>query len=237
MKKDFFTILIDYDNLSLLDKQRGLIAVVEKILSLVKNEIVGKTNVDVRLYGGWYTQNKITQRAQNLVTEIVTSFPAAITPPITANNLIVNASLAYSLLITPNEHLLETFRIRGFPSDLHCDDPRNHGCTSLTCPINHIYDFINFQKCKGQCCGIVPSDILYRGEQKLVDSMLTNDLIYLSMSNSKPIVIVSSDDDFWPSIRTALALSTDVIHLLTKNYTTPQHYLQYANKYYIQYKL
>lgn len=237
MKKEFFNILLDYDNLSLIDKQRGLLSVIEKILSKIQNDIIDKTNVHVRLYGGWYDKNNITQRAQKLSSEILADFPTVVNPPITANNVVVNVELAYSMLIAPKEHLLETYRIRGYPADLQCDIPRNHGCTSQNCPINHIYEFINFQKCKGQCCSIIPSDILYRGEQKLVDSMITNDLLFLVMDNSKPIVIVSSDDDFWPSIRTALALSTNLIHLHTKNYLTPNHYLQYANKYYSQYSL
>lgn len=232
-------VLVDYDNITKLDRSRGLVVIVNKIFSSIPNlNLPIKANASVRLYGGWYNHGNITHKAQLLSAEIANNFPIVIPYPPTSSKIIVNVELAFSILIAPREHILETYRIRSYPTDLKCDDPRNHGCTTISCPINHIYKFINTGSCDNQCCTIRPNQILYKGEQKLVDSMINSDLFYLSMSNESPIILVSSDDDFWPGIRTALELSTRLIQLHTKNnYLLPKAYLQHTNHYYEQYPL
>ncbi len=239
MSTKLLTILLDYDNLERLDKSRGLYKTVEKIIAKTDNlQNTGKTNINVRVYGGWYNEGNITKRAQDLTVEINKDFPSVIIHPSSGYKMIVNAELAFGLLIAPKEHVLATYRFRSFPTDLKCDDPTIHGCTSPTCPIHNVYNFIKHGSISGQCCDIKPKNILYKGEQKLVDSMITTDVFYLTMNNESPIILVSSDDDFWPAIRTSLELETQVIHVHTKQaYQTPNCYLQFANSFYQQIKI
>jgi len=54
-----------------------------------------------------------------------------------------------------------------------------------------------------------------RSEQKLVDTMLTADMIYLAQAGVKDVCLVSSDDDLWVGIRTAILLGANVTQIHT----------------------
>lgn len=233
-------ILLDYDNLPRSIKRQGIVYIAELILSkLTAQDVNQLRQARIRLYGGWYSLGSMTRRAQLLATDIQASFPRIMqVGPLQQSgpSVNVNVEIACSMLLFPTEHLLDTYRIRAYPDDLIADHPVMHGCTNATCPLIEVYEFITNGHCASQtCCTIRPSDLIHRGQQKLVDTMLTNDLLYLSLSNTIPIVLVTSDDDFWPSIRTSLYLGVNIIHVHTiVNRQTAAHYAQYANQSYIQ---
>ena len=58
--------------------------------------------------------------------------------------------------------------------------------------------------------------LLSRREQKLVDTMIVADLIHLASRGETPIGLVSSDDDMWPGILSALNIGASVIHVHTR---------------------
>ncbi|MBK7374299.1 MAG: hypothetical protein IPJ02_01610 [Chitinophagaceae bacterium] len=66
--------------------------------------------------------------------------------------------------------------------------------------------------------------------------MLTSDLIYAAYQNSN-VGIVSSDDDFWPGILTALDTGVKVTQIHTKGQYINPFYLRTANSNYIQKQL
>ena len=69
--------------------------------------------------------------------------------------------------------------------------------------------------------------IVRRREQKLVDTMLAADVFFNVHSNAHQIALVSSDDDLWPAINTALQFGVEVIHLHTvSGHTTRPSYLR-----------
>ena len=71
--------------------------------------------------------------------------------------------------------------------------------------------------CPIATCSVDNSDLVYRHEQKIVDTMLTCDLIYASKNNSQAhIMLISSDDDFLPPIRTALLNGSQIYRLHPK---------------------
>ena len=49
-----FNLLIDYDNIEVTDQAKGLIYLVETILSKMSPHEINEKNAVVRLYGGWY---------------------------------------------------------------------------------------------------------------------------------------------------------------------------------------
>jgi uncharacterized LabA/DUF88 family protein len=67
-------------------------------------------------------------------------------------------------------------------------------------------------ECPEPSCSVAPDAVLQRAEQKLVDTMLTADLIHLSQQGDD-IFVVSTDDDMWPGIRSALNTGCRVYHL------------------------
>lgn len=221
-------ILVDYDNIDKQLLRRGISYVVSRIFSKIDpTDIVGR-NVKVRLYGGWYQSNAFTTRAQNLSADISSSFPNTVLLSDNTTSVIVNCEMAYSILADPSNHLFDTFRVRGIPTGLHAQHPTSCGCPNFSCPIIATYNFITNNICT-TCNIVTPEQLLYRSEQKLIDTMLTSDLIFSSLSTTN-LVIVSSDDDFWPGIRTTLSSGAKVIQIHTRRRQTPLYYSQTANR-------
>ncbi len=229
------TVLVDYDNVPKAITRLGISHVVSSIVSRIDPIEMGDGNrhITIRLYGGWYDNNRFTQRAQNLSADIANKFPSTSVLADGSASVFVRCEMAYSLLADPSNHLFHTFRQRGIPEGLKADHPAMCGCTQQQCPIIHTYNFITNQVCI-QCRTIAPKDILYRGEQKLVDTMLTSDLIFSSRSGGG-LCVVSSDDDLWPGIVTTLKSGATVVHLHTKaGAKTPTFYSRVAGNTYIE---
>jgi uncharacterized LabA/DUF88 family protein len=218
-----FNLLIDYDNLSTTDLTRGLIYIVENILSKLSISDVNDKNVKVRLYGGWYENNNITRRAQDLKSDLIKDFPRPCLLSDGKTSVIVNAELATSLTVNPSILLANTYRRGGVPSGLKASHPIKNGCQRATCPILHVYNFVLSGNC-GECHTATVDNIFYRSEQKLVDTMLTSDMILIAQQEKK-FCIVSSDDDFWPGILTSITIGGTVYHFQTQSgRSTPNHY-------------
>lgn len=227
-----FHVLVDYDNLSYQDTSRPLIDLSGKLISKFLPTEINDKNVTIRLYGGWYENNSITRKAQNLNAEILKDFPRTEILCDKKTSVIVNIELAVSLTSAPRIELFNTFRKRGFPSGVQSHDPRTKGCSITDCPIVEVYDFFQSNKCN-TCNTIRPEHIIFRQEQKLVDTMLTSDLISICQNN-KIVSVVSSDDDIWPGILTGVISGAKVYHMQTKARTTPVHYSKTVTTNYFQ---
>ncbi len=220
-------VLVDFDNLSPLMRSGQLLKVVDAILDASKPFLPATVRVFTRLYGGWYEEKILTHLAQRIVADAAGSFPTVInvaTNPY-PTRVRVQVELAYSLLAEPNRNLLHTYREKGPPRGLRSNAPVAVGCANTACALSGIEKFVKRGKCPTQGCAIKIEDILYRAEQKLVDSMLTADLVFLAArGDGEPIVVVSSDDDVWPGVRTATQLGATIIHIRTKSVSSPVDY-------------
>lgn len=226
-------ILVDYDNIDRNILSHGISHVVNRILTKIDpHEVSGSLHMKIRLYGGWYEQNRFTTRAQNLSADVLASFPNIALLSDNATSVIVNCEMAYSILADPTNHLFHTFRPRGIPSGLKVKHPNRCGCVNSNCPLIATYNFITSNQCS-TCNNLTPQDLFYRSEQKLVDTMLTSDLIYSSNQNLN-LGIVSSDDDFWPGIKTTIMNGKKVIQIHTKNRNTPAYYTRTTSTNYLQ---
>lgn len=226
-------ILVDYDNIDKNILRLGILYVINKIVSKIHpSEVSNSRHITVRLYGGWYDHNRFTIRAQNLSADIALSFPNTSILSDNRTSVIINCEIAYSLLADPTNHLLYTYRTKGIPTGLKARRPNSCGCSTLNCPIDNVFHFVNNKICN-QCSVLTPEDIFYRGEQKLIDTMLTSDLIY-SANRLPNLCVVSSDDDFWPGIMTALSLGKKIVQIHTSSRPTPAFYTQNAGSNYTQ---
>jgi len=76
------SIFIDYDNLSPLQKEGGILGVVNKVVLQAPIELnETRATCDVRVYGGWYEDSQMTQKAQDVSVKIQDEFPAVIKIP------------------------------------------------------------------------------------------------------------------------------------------------------------
>ncbi len=239
-RKKFINVLIDYDNVLQSDRQKGLNYVVKSILKkLPKSVLPHGTYIVVRLYGGWYRLNQLSRYAQDLSIQIKRHYPGTLALG-TANmrrSVFVSVVLARSLLIDPSRDILNTYRVRGVPSNLRPKAFPFQACAqNAMCPLAGAHTLLQTGRCPDSSCGVIIADVITRREQKLVDTMLTADLIHAASSGTSDIVVVSNDDDLWPGIRTAIYLGAFVHHIHPqKGRSTPTYYSSTVKKNYSQY--
>lgn len=200
-------LFIDYDNLERPQKAAGLLDIVTKVLlQMPWDRARQRGSCEVRVYGGWYEGAQMTQLAQKLAVELQRDFPAILRVP-TGDSMLpltVNAELAVSLLQEPGHHLFNTYRRKGKPSNVRIEKPDDIGCVDTACVLPQMKQLLKSGSCPKAGCSVTSCDLVYRHEQKIVDTMLTCDLIHAVDRGSARIVLVSADDDFLPPLRTVL---------------------------------
>jgi len=204
--------------------------IVEDIVrSVDPSTLVGFSRAQIRLYGGWYDRNITTPLAQTISAQLCRDFPKPLRfiQKGKTSRLIINAELAYGTATEPQFSLLNTYRQRSFPKGLRCHHPSDIGCINPNCSALPFYQTFENRECRNSDCHHSLDSLLYKGEQKLVDTMIAIDLLYFSLRQHENICLVSSDEDFWPGIRAALHFGANVIVIHTKpGYSSPQHYYQ-----------
>lgn len=226
--------LVDYGNLHDLDSKRGIRFLVSLFLErLGEDRLKHTSRANIRLYGGWYEEDSLTRLAQNILAEIDTGFPSIVQTM--GSKVLVAVELARSLIASPKHDLLHTYRARQFSGNITCTEPPFSGCMNNEhCPIYAVSKFVNGKKCISEGCRVRPKQIFSRPTQKLVDSMIVADVISLSFRGHE-CAVVSSDDDIWPGIRTAVEYGHPIYHLHCKpNRSTPAHYTEGVTENYIQ---
>lgn len=201
-------VFIDYDNLQPPQRLAGILDVVTRVLMQVEfNRPITRAKCDVRIYGGWYEGTKITRKAQDVTIEIQQDFPRILRLP-TSNgycSISANAELAVALLKEPGHHLFNTYRRKGKPTNVRVAEPAAVGCVDAECILPLAKKLLKSGDCPKASC-IINGDFIYRHEQKLVDTMLSCDLIHAAGAAHDLIILVSDDDDFLPPLRTVLLL-------------------------------
>jgi hypothetical protein len=96
--------LVDYDNIPETILRHGPLYLADRLFEAVRPHLANDTRLDMKLYGGWYEQDKLTRRAQDLLVQLE-SFPYPMwvkdrTPP---RLLRITASLAHSLEALPKK--------------------------------------------------------------------------------------------------------------------------------------
>jgi len=215
-------LYIDYDNLNPDRKRKGLLDLATR--SLLATAIpTSKTGgrCELRVYGGWYEATALTPLAQEITAELGRDFPVVL--PFqnhagVAGRLTVSAELARSMEAEPGRHLFNTFRRRSPPRALRCASPSTKGCLDPDCPLVSLPLLFETERCPKHGCTIRLHDIVFRKEQKLVDTMLACDMIHAARLGCDFIILVSSDDDLLPAVRTALLTGTPFARLHPKTY-------------------
>lgn len=230
--------LIDYDNIPSIERRRGLDYLIRRILDQVGSQnLTSVQRVSFRLYGGWFEGNQKTRTAQQLVADFA-SFPKAVNVGGSSGSVspIVAVELAQSLAADPRRILQSTFRKSSIPNGLRCSPPPYYMCIDdRDCPVRHVHEFVESGQCPKLQCGLSAETTLLRDEQKLVDTMLVADAIYFAHGQSETLIIVSSDDDVWIGIKTALLYGAKVIHVHTRTgRQTPRYYSQGAGPNYVE---
>ena len=235
-----YYVLLDYYNVNPVHRERGAAWVVQRIFDTLGAEaLTDASRFRVRFYGGWYGKGSLSQHGQQLSTELDAMFPARLVvgTRYTSLQLRVLAELASSMLADPTHDVLYTLR-RGTPPRYDVHPLPFRGCTEPTaCPLAAVQGLVDQRECPADACSAPISAVFPRPkQQKLVDTMLVSDLVYLACTTRSPVVVVSTDDDLWPGIRTALHLGLPVHHIHTANRTTPAIYASAVSGAYHEYR-
>lgn len=210
-------ILIDYDNLRETQKSSGILDLVTKTLLRLSFETDSNWgDCEIRIYGGWYEESTMTPRAQDLGASIQRDFPNLVRLPKKDGQTLsmkVNAELAVSSLQEPDHHLFNTYRRKGRPNNVRVESPENVGCCEDQCPLPSFKKLLKRGRCPSLGCAVASENLVYRHEQKTVDTLLSCDLIFASQRGFDGLLLVSADDDFLPPIRSALLHGSNVIRI------------------------
>jgi len=222
-------ILVDYDNIDRAFRAKGLFFIVATIADAIGPDHLSDGELlEFRLYGGWYEGSRMTRPAQALSAHAQQEFPAALGVSRKGRSAKLRArmELAQSLLIDPLNVLPNTYRKRGMPENLDFASLPVQRCVDQEdCALVGAQLLFRDGVCSQTSCPVRLGDVLSRPEQKLVDTMLSADLIHLATSDKRGIGIVTSDDDMWPAIKTALKLGAKVLHVHPLvGRSTPKHY-------------
>ncbi len=199
-------LLVDFDNLNKSQKENFQLYL-EKILSQF---IISYDLSDifikgyVRLYGGWYEADQLTNEAIELGLKYDQSIIGSLFNKNIKYKYYFSVSLAHSLLRFPEKDFWSTFRKR----TNHIRGIRFSNCVK-NCSydeslIPKIIDVISKGSCPHQNCPkyLEDSPIIYKSEQKMVDTLLTCDLIDSAIVNPTyyHVIVVSGDDDLVPPL-------------------------------------
>ena len=214
-------IFIDYDNLLESHKTSGVLDVVTRALNQLRFPTgMERGTCEVRVYGGWYEGTEMTTLAQGISAALQQSFPAILRVPNGHGSICtfsVTTALAVTLLEEPGIHLFyHTYRKKGKPSNLRVQKPADVGCINPECSLPLARKLLRTGKCHQQACTVAADDIVYRHEQKTVDTMLACDIVYATQLGFDQLVLVSGDDDFLPPLRTALLRGARIVRIHPK---------------------
>lgn len=221
-------VFADYDNIDRLTRDRGIDHIFQRIVTAVSTlPISPQPRIDVRFYGGWFIGQNLSKAGQAISADIAgvapKRFVARWTGQPKAMDVLANGQIVRGLAACEQLPIHHTFRRRPFSGRLHFVRPNTQHCQSaMACPLSIVEQFVSNQRCPTRGCTVEQHHVIEKNEQKLVDTMIVADLIYwASRSNHPPLAVLSSDDDMWPGIRTAIAFGHPIIQIHTGK--SPQH--------------
>src|SRR5690349_15045180 len=106
-------ILVDYDNVERIDRERGVANIVARVIAAIDPAaFTDQERVEFRFYGGWYAGTTLTRRAQALSADVQRTFPTTfgVSSGGQQRLLRLTGDLAHGLAADKGRVLLDTFR-------------------------------------------------------------------------------------------------------------------------------
>jgi hypothetical protein len=217
--------LIDFDNWYRATPSASIDAVLPHCINEVTRELVELADeasyVLLRIYGGWFERGVLTAIGSDVAAASAAAdpFPLAIGNP----RRIVHGELQLvrHLSIAPHIELGDTFRRRGGPPRLRLNgSPLPQGCLEAldSCPARILQKFTKgpTRSCPVDSCPVTAETAFLTREQKMVDTMMTCDLLdYMTDSDVIAIAVVTADSDLLPPLVHARSLNGGRLLLAT----------------------
>jgi len=229
MNKIIF-ILIDFDNVFKKAINDYLLEEFELIIKEIIRDVLSlnlaPTEIKIRFYGGWFKEDILTNRASSL-QQLISSI---LIFPIVGENARITGSieLATSLYYFPGYVWTNTYKEKEGIPRLRINYENLPSWCSLNrneCPTFVLNRFTSKKdkSCYHDHCEIKNSDVFTGIEQKMIDTIISCDLISFSQENDIAAVCLFSDDlDLLPPLGFLSIFKTErnpnlQIHLFIKN--------------------
>ncbi len=211
--KKIASVLIDFDNLFKKNIDEYTLPEFERVFKNIVGEIIREDDnineIIIRLYGGWYTGNELNNKA-SVILRIITNlnvFPYVNIQQM--KRVFGSIKLAFSLISIPDYKWKNTRREKkGLPNLRINNEALSETCisNSETCPIKIMK---KITKSRGKICSIegcnnTNGDVFIGYQQKMVDTLLSCDLITVTeIPEHTKIILISDDTDFFPALAMA----------------------------------
>ena len=216
-------ILIDYDNLSSNQKSSIQLLIEQILCHLANTDQLDKfIKGDVRVYGGWYEEDKLTA----LAAQLNMIFQDPVTGKVFDKNgqeILYNFQilLAQSLLSAPTQDFWRTYRKKSNPSRGIRFSQEMKSCSFSGNVMAQVKTLITTGLCPHSDCPNYSEEnlVIYRAEQKMVDTLMSCDLVYSAIisPDSDYVIVVSGDDDFYPALVLAGQFNNcSLVHVIPK---------------------
>jgi uncharacterized LabA/DUF88 family protein len=182
----------------------------------------GLATLNVRLYGGWRSSGLLSRRGSEVAGLLRSIDPFPI--PIAPNRLLRGGvELAFGLIGHNSPEFEDTYRVRGSAPRIRLSEsPVPSGCVSqqqYSCPARILKRFTSSRGrvCPVDTCAVTSEAAFLLAEQKMVDTLLSCDLIELAHPSSQyfQVAVASGDTDFVPPLVYASRRTTALLHLIT----------------------
>lgn len=197
--------IVDFDNFveySKTNSESEFTGMINEILSTMLDD--ENDYYLIRIYGGWYSQGILT-RYGSIIQSFISSinyFPLSIEGKIVRGEV----ELANSLSYIDNFIFEHTYRIKnGLPNIRLDKDLLNSQCinSSDNCPARLLAKFTKKKnkKCSMPSCTVINKDAFKYSEQKMVDTMMSIDIVDFGDNNDvTSLTVLSNDTDLVPSV-------------------------------------
>jgi len=206
-------ILVDYDNLPTDYKLYDLQTMAESIIDLIINDINYLDKINFRLYGGWFIEESFSIKAQELLRQYSDILGKYYLYKKSSKIVRYSINLVYSVLAKPNYPLYYTHRMKRYPGGLSMHKPEIVCNETIKCtPCNMLLFYNYFTNSDKSFCKRSRRKFFFRKEQKMVDTMIVSDLLYLAHNEGqRTLFVVSSDDDMVPGIITSINMKKTIL--------------------------
>lgn len=229
-------MLVDFDNFFPRDLSQDII---KRTLKNVVEDIIEMEDLDricIRLYGGWYQNNTMTNRASIIVSMI----PGLSFFPIINGRKKVDGEIELATTLVNSDYVWgETYEEKDGIPKIVIKTSLGSACAQheSNCPLRVLQNLTRkvSRKCEMDNCEIVHRDAIKRMGQKCVDSILVCDILSLARDSSCNTMSVLSDDrDIHPAF---VASANDRIGKRVEYYMTNSQRFHSYNSLLSQYKV
>jgi hypothetical protein len=208
-------VLVDFDNVFKNGPGLNFDWMKHELNKLVELALAADPNiamVSIRLYGGWMQDGMLTAFASTLQTVISASSFFPIKHPKKEGLLRGTIDLATRLLGVPAIEWDDTRRVKsGLPRIRLAKETLPSKCINPdVCPATALNRFTKHKSklCPTAGCSVTNAEAFQTVEQKMVDTMIACDTIFLAVDGGQGYVLVVTDDsDAVPAVALAQTLS------------------------------